>query len=159
MSVVGLPDDGRPDERKIAEPPLEALPKSKAALGLVANVSVLKRVDPLPLSRQEPRYGRSGFSVARAAWCAGLTEAADVLTPLLEQHTTRVLSASVVNADPGTASVSENFLTGPIWAYVSKRGVVDDASTGHSLDGPLAFPRAYRGLPQWDAYAGYYKLS
>jgi hypothetical protein len=41
----------KPDELKIAELPPEALPKSKAAPGLVADVVVSKLVDHLPLYR------------------------------------------------------------------------------------------------------------
>lgn len=54
--MVRFPDSDRPDELMIAELPLEALPKSMAAPGLVADVIVPKLVDHLPLYRQEKRY-------------------------------------------------------------------------------------------------------
>lgn len=72
--AVRFPDSDQPDELKIAELPPEALPKSKAAPGLVADVIVSKLVDHLPLYRQEQRYARQGFSLARSTlrgWLAG----------------------------------------------------------------------------------------
>src|SRR5689334_22799366 len=47
--VVRFPDSDQPDELRIAELPPDALPKSKAAPGLVADVIVSKLVDHLPL--------------------------------------------------------------------------------------------------------------
>lgn len=59
--VVRFPDTDQPEELRIAELPPEALPKSKAAPGLVADVIVSKLVDHLPLYRQEQRYARGWF--------------------------------------------------------------------------------------------------
>ena len=64
--VVRFPDTNQPDELRIAELPPEVLPKSKAAPGLVADVIVSKLVDHLPLYRQEQRYARQGFPIARS---------------------------------------------------------------------------------------------
>ncbi len=89
--VVRFPDTNQPDELKIAELPPEALPKSKAAPGLVADVIVSKLVDHLPLYRQEQRYARQGFPIARSTLCGWLAEAADVLTPLWHVLKKRVL--------------------------------------------------------------------
>ena len=80
--VVRFPETDQPDELRIAELPPEALPKSKAAPGLVADVIVSKLVDHLPLYCQEQRYARQGFPIARSTLCGWLAEAADVLTPL-----------------------------------------------------------------------------
>jgi len=54
---------------KIAELPPDGLSKSKAAPGLVADVIVSKLVDLLPLYRQEQRYDRQGFAIARSTLC------------------------------------------------------------------------------------------
>src|SRR5262249_13140526 len=70
------------DELKIAALPPEALPKSKAAPGLIADVIVSKCVDHLPLYRQEKRYSRQGIELSRSTLCGWLAEAADALTPL-----------------------------------------------------------------------------
>lgn len=160
--VVRFPNTSQPDELRIAELPPEVLPKSKAAPGLVADVVVSKLVDHLPLYRQELRYARQGFPIARSTLCGWLAEAAEVLTPLwrlLQQH---VLAASIVNTDDTPVPVQdperEHCRTGRIWAYVSRHGTVYDATKDRSRAGPLAFLKEFRGYLQCDAYAGYDEL-
>ena len=97
--VVRFPNSHQPDELHIAELPPQAMPKSKAAPGLVADVIVSKLVDHLPLYRQELRYARQGVPIARSTLCGWLAEAADVLTPLWQLLKTRVLAAKVVPTD------------------------------------------------------------
>ena len=59
--VFQFSDSDRPDELRIVELPPEALPKAKAAPGLMGDVIVSKLVDHLPPYRQEQRYVRQGF--------------------------------------------------------------------------------------------------
>jgi transposase len=160
--VVRFPDSGRPDELRIAELPPDALPKSKAAPGLVADVIVSKLVDHLPLYRQEQRYSRQGFPIARSTLCGWLVEAADVLTPLWQALKEQVLAADIVNTDDTPVPVQdpdrEHCRTGRIWVYVSRCGTVYDATEDRSRDGPLAFLQGFLGFLQCDAYAGYDEL-
>jgi transposase len=152
----------KPDELKIADLPPEALPKSKAAPGLVADVVVSKCVDHLPLYRQKQRYARQGVELSRSTLCGWLAEAADVLTPLDLLLKARVLSAKVVHTDDTPIPVQdperEHCRTGRIWTYVSKGGVVYDATEDRCRDGPLRFLKDFRGYLQCDAYAGYDEL-
>jgi transposase len=152
----------KPDELKIAELPPEALPKSKAAPGLVADVVVSKCVDHLPLYRQEQRYARQGIELSRSTLGGWLAEAADVLTPLYLGLKSRVLAAKVVHTDDTPIPVQdknrEHCRTGRIWAYVSTGGVVYDATEDRCRDGPLEFLKNFRGFLQCDAYAGYDEL-
>jgi transposase len=152
----------QPDELKIAELPPEALPKSKAAPGLVADVVVSKLVDHLPLYRQEQRYARQGVELSRSTLGGWLTEAAEVLTPLYFLLKARVLAAKVVHTDDTPIPVQDpdrdHCRTGRIWAYVSKGGVVYDATEDRCRDGPLQFLKEFRGFLQCDAYAGYDEL-
>jgi transposase len=124
--------DAKPDEFQIAALPPEALPKSKAAPGLVADVVVSKLVDHLPLYRQEKRYARQGIAIARSTLCGWLAEAANVLTPLYRLLKARVLAAKVVHTDDTPVPVQdptrEHCRTGRLWAYVSTGGIVYDAT-------------------------------
>jgi transposase len=160
--VVRFPDSDRPEELRIAELPPEVLPKAKAAPGLVADVIVSKLVDHLPLYRQEQRYARQGFPIARSTLCGWLAEAADVLTPLWQALKDQVLAADIVNTDDTPVPVQdparEHCRTGRIWVYVSRRGTVYDATADRSRDGPLALLQDFRGYLQCDAYAGYDEL-
>jgi transposase len=154
--------ENKPDQLKIAELPPEALPKSKAAPGLVADVVVSKCVDHLPLYRQEQRYARQRVELSRSTLCGWLAETAEVLTPLYALLKTRVLSAKVVHTDDTPIPVQdknrEHCRTGRIWAYVSTGGVVYHATEDRCRDGPLAFLKDFRGYLQCDAYAGYDEL-
>lgn len=140
----------------------DALPKSKAAPGLVADVIVLKLVDHLPLYRQEQRYARQGFSIARSTLCGWLAEAADVLFPLWQGLKGQVLAAKIVNTDDTPVPVQDpdrdHCRIGGIWAYVSRHGTVYDATEDRSRDGPLGFLQGFQGFLQCDAYAGYDEL-
>lgn len=160
--VVRFPNSDQPDELRIAELPPDALPKLKAAPGLVADAIVSKLVDHLPLYRQEQRYARQGFPIARSTLCGWLAEAADVLTPLWRSLKEKVLSANIVNTDDTPVPVQdpdrEHCRIGRIWAYVSMHGTVYDATEDRSRDGPLAFLKDFRGHLQCDAYAGYDEL-
>jgi transposase len=152
----------KPDEMRIADLPPEALPKSKAAPGLVADIVVSKLVDHLPLYRQEKRYARQGIELSRSTLGGWLAEAAEVLTPLYALLKARVLSAKVVHTDDTPIPVQdpsrEHCRTGRIWAYVSAGGIVYDATETRSRDGPLKFLQGFRGFLQCDAYAGYDEL-
>jgi transposase len=154
--------ENKPDELKIAELPPEALPKSKAAPGLVADVIVAKLVDHLPLYRQEKRYSRQGVELSRSTLCGWLAEAANVLTPLYLLLKARVLAAKIVNTDdtpiPVQDATRDHCRTGRIWSYVSSGGIVYDATEDRCRDGPLDFLKQFRGFLQCDAYAGYDEL-
>lgn len=160
--VVRFPNSQQPDELWIAELPPESLPKSKAAPGLVADVIVSKLVDHLPLYRQEQRYARQGFPIARSTLCGWLAEAADVLTPLWQLLKEHVLAADIVNTDDTPVPVQdperEHCRIGRIWVHVSRHGTVYDATQDRSRDGPLQFLRGFQGFLQCDAYAGYDEL-
>lgn len=152
----------KPDELRIAELPPDALPKSKAAPGLVADVVVAKCVDHMPIYRQEKRYARQGVELSRSTLCGWLSEAADALTPLCQRLKARVLATPVLHTDdtpiPVQDASRDHCRTGRIWAYVSAGGIVYDATADRCRDGPLAFLKDFRGYLQCDAYAGYDEL-
>jgi hypothetical protein len=100
--------------------------------------------------------------LSRSTLGGWLAETADVLTPLYLLLKARVLAAKVVHTDDTPIPVQdpdrEHCRTGRIWAYVSKGGVVYDATEDRCRDGPLQFLKDFRGHLQCDAYAGYDEL-
>jgi transposase len=156
--VVHFADD-KPDQLRVAELPTEALPKSSAAPGLVADVIVSKCVDHLPLYRQEKRYARQGVDLSRSTLCGWLADAAAALDPLYRLLKTRVLAAKVVHTDDTPIPVQDpsrdHCRTGRIWAYASNGGVVYDATEDRCRDGPAKFLQGFQGYLQCDAYPGY----
>ena len=151
--------DGRPDQLRIADLPPEALPRTVAAPGLVADVIVSKCVDHLPLYRQEKRYARQGVVLSRSTLCGWLADAAAVLTPLYDLLRAEVLAAKVVHTDdtpiPVLDGAHEHCRTGRLWAYGSRDAVVYDATPDRCRDGPARVLADFRGYLQCDAYAGY----
>ena len=71
-----------PKRMVVADLPPEAMPKCKAAPGLVADVIVSKMVDHMPLYRLEKRHSRQGVNLSRSTMCGWLREASVVLEPL-----------------------------------------------------------------------------
>jgi transposase len=149
----------QPDQLRVADLPPEALPKTMAAPGLVADVVVSKCVDHLPLYRQEKRYARQGVDLSRSTLCGWLADAATALAPLYDRLKARVLSANVVHTDdtpiPVQDPTRDHCRTGRIWTYASAGGVVYDATEDRCRDGPAAFLAGFRGYLQCDAYPGY----
>ena len=154
--------DDQPEELRVADLPPQALPRCKAAPGLVADVIVAKLVDHLPLYRQEQRYARQGVDLARSTLCNWMAEAADALTPLYAILKARVLAAGVVHTDDTPIPVQDpdrdHCRTGRLWCYVSTAGTVSDATETRSRDGPLDFLQGFQGFLHCDAYAGYDEL-
>jgi len=147
---------------RVAELPAEALPKVIAAPGLLADVIVSKCVDHLPLYRQEQRYARQGYSIARSTLCNWLGQAADALTPLYELLKRQVLTANIVHTDdtpiPQIDPLQDHCRKARIWTYVSTQGIVYESTDNRCQDAPVAFLSGFTGYLQCDAYAGYNSL-
>ena len=150
------------DELRIADLPPQALPRCKAAPGLIADVVVAKLVDHLPLYRQEKRYARQGVPLSRSTLCEWMADTATVLAPLYALLKARVVGQAVVHTDDTPVPVQdptrEHCRTGRLWAYVADSGIVYDATPDRCRDGPLRFLTDFRGYLQCDAYAGYHEL-
>jgi transposase/uncharacterized coiled-coil protein SlyX len=154
------PNSGVP--LRVAELPVQAMPRCLAAPGLVADVIVSKLVDHLPLYRQQQRYARQGVTLSRSTLCDWMRDAADVLRPLWQVLRDRMLAAGVVHTDdtpiPVQDSDRDHCRTGRLWTYTSTTGTVYDATATRSRDGPLQFLQGFHGYLQCDAYAGYDEL-
>jgi len=88
-----------PERMVVADLPPEAMPKYKAAPGLVADVIVSKMVDHMLLYRQEKRHSRQGVDMSRSTMGGWMQYAAVVLESLYELLKTRVLAENVVHTD------------------------------------------------------------
>ena len=147
---------------EVAELPAEALPKVMAAPGLLADVIVSKCVDHMPLYRQEQRYARHGYPIARSTLCNWLGQTADVMTPLYELLKQQVLSANIVHTDDTPIlqldPLRDHCRKARIWTYVSTQGIIYESTDDRCQDAPVAFLSGFTGYLQCDAYAGYNSL-
>src|SRR5262249_39229272 len=148
--------DGRPDQLRVADLPPEAMPKTAAAPGLVADVIVSKCVDHLPLYRQEKRDARQGVALSRSPLCAGLADAATALTPVGEAVRGQVLGAKVVHTDdtpiPVQDAARDHCRPGRLWAYCARDAVAYAATPDRCRDGPANVLAGFTGYLQCDAY-------
>jgi transposase len=82
-----------------APPPPQAVPKCKAASGLLAHIAVSKFGDHLPLYRQEGILQRHGLLIARSTQCDWLRQMAGALEPLTARMKELVLESKVIQSD------------------------------------------------------------
>lgn len=159
-------------ERLVQAPaPARPIPRGIAGPGLLAHVLISKYADHLPLYRQSRIFERDGIDLERSTLADWVGGASELLTPLIDALGEYVLQGHKLHADdtpvpvlcPGRGSTRQ----GRLWTYVR-----DDRPAG-STDPPAVFfryspdrkaehprehLRAYRGVLQADAYAGFDQL-
>jgi transposase len=162
-----------PPETPPAQPLIVTAPLPAAAIdkglpepGMLAYVLVSKYVDHLPLHRQISIFERQGLFLSRSTLCDWMKAAADLLTPLYELLSARVLLSKVIHTDDTRVPVQEpgqkKTKSGRLWVYIGDRehpGVVYEYTPTHARDGPATFLKNYRGFLQADAanlYDGLY---
>jgi len=142
-----------------ASPP-QALEKSLAGEGLLAQVIVSKYVDHLPLYRLERIFLREGVDLSRTTMCGWVADIASALTPIGEELRRQITAATYVQTDDTPVTILESSggsRKGRLWTYLDPIGrqVVFDATPTHERDGPETFLAAFAGDLQADAYTGY----
>jgi transposase len=145
--------------------PPAIIDRGQAAPGLLAQVTIAKYVDHLPLYRQEAIYARSGIELSRstmAEWIGAIGVALAPLTAALraELRTLPVLHADetpVAQLDPGAGKTKRAYL----FAYRSATEtpiVLFDYCSNRSGRHAAAFLGDWRGALMVDDYAGYKAL-
>jgi transposase len=145
-----------------AEKPMAPIEKGLPGPGLMAHVTVNKYADHLPLARQQGMFRRQGVELARSTMCDWMRRGAELLSPLYQLMTQRVLSSKAVQTDDTPVAVFDPDLShtrqGRIWSYVGDPAnpfTVYAYTPTRAGEGPSAFLENYSGYLQADAYAGY----
>lgn len=145
-----------------AEKPLSPIEKGLAAPGLLSYVIVSKYSDHLPLYRLETILERHGIEIARSTMCDWAAQCADLLKPLHELMTARVLQSRIIHTDDTPVDVLDKnrtqTRTGRFWAYLGDGDhpyTVFTYTASRSRDGPREFLRGWSGYLQADAFGGY----
>jgi transposase len=138
--------------------PTKVLERSIAGASLLARIVVSKYADHCPLHRQRRIYRREGTLMpvsTMSDWVAGVAE---LVQPIVDRLSERVLSAYVVGTDATGLKVldpsrAENVQKGTMWCYVGDgRDVVFRyAPTGEGSTGPWDFLAGRSGYIQADA--------
>jgi transposase len=153
----------RPCDRVIAEPvPAAILDRSQAHPSLLAQVTVAKYLDHLPLYRQEGIYARSGVEVPRTTQAEWIGAVGVALQPLVDAmrrdlHCCPVLHADetpIAQLDPGAGRTKRAYL----FAYrtaIERPIIVFDYCGSRSGEHARRFLGGWRGALMVDDYAGY----
>ena len=154
-----------------APAPAKAIARGRATFATLAHVVVHKFDHHLPLYRQAEMMAAQGLDIDRSTLAGWAGQAAHLLDPIVSRIREQGLKASKIHADdtpvpmlvPGKGKTAQARL----WAYV-----VDDRASGATTP-PLVWYRftpdrsgihpqtelrAFAGLLQADAYAGFDKL-
>lgn len=139
--------------------------RSRADASLLAHVVVSKYVDHVPLHRLRRIYARSGGVIAVSTMSEWVAQVADLLQPLVDQLSGRILKSEIIQTDATGVKVldpesSENIERGTMWCYVGDgRDVVFRYSpTGEGATGPWEFLAGRTGYVQADAASVFDRL-
>jgi len=143
--------------------PEQPIDKGLAGPGLLAETLISKYQDHLPLYRQEKRYERLGYPIARSTLCDWVMACADRLAPIVKgmEEDMLLCSPKIHSDDTIIPVLSKNKThTGRLWVYVGGGAhappcVVFRYSKTRKGEEPKKFLGNYRGYLQADAYAGY----
>jgi len=143
-----------------APAPPQAVEKSLAAEGLLAQVVVAKYVDHTPLHRLSGIFARERIDLPRSTLCDWVANVATALTPIGDQLRREIVATDYLQTDDTTITVLDErggSYKGRLWTYLDPltRQVVFDATRTHERDGPATFLADFRGKLQADAYTGY----
>lgn len=146
----------------IAAKPTQPIDRGLAGPGLLAQLTVDKYQDHLPLYRSEGRFARLGVTLPRSTMCDWMAATALLLTPLWQLLKAQVLRSKVLHTDDTTVRVRDEARStmrfGRLWDYIGDAdhpGIVFDYTKTHARDGPATFLAGYRGFLQADAYGVY----
>lgn len=154
-----------------APAPSRPIARGRAGAGLLAHVLTAKYCDHLPLYRQSDIYARAGVTLERSTLADWVGQCSALLRPLIEALNRYVLAAAKVHTDdtpvPVLAPGEGKTRTGRLWAYVrDDRPAGDRAapavwfaySPNRRGEHPQSHLKAYQGILQADAFAGYEPL-
>ncbi|MCB1567225.1 MAG: IS66 family transposase [Xanthomonadales bacterium] len=153
----------RPCERIVAEPvPPAILDRSQADPSLLAQVTIAKYLDHLPLYRQEGIYARSGVELSRSTLAEWIGTVGVALQPLVDAMRGELLNCPVLHADetpvaqldPSAGKTKRAYL----FAYrsaVGPRIVVFDYCPSRSGEHARRFLGDWHGALMVDDYVGY----
>jgi hypothetical protein len=151
-----------------AHAPSGPIAHGMAGPGLLSHVLVSKFCDHLPLYRQSEIYARQGVELDRSTLADWVGQCHVLLRPLVEAIRRHVLSAQKIHGDdtpvPVLAPGMGQTRTGRLWAYVrDDRPAGDETppavwfaySPNRRGEHPQAHLKAFRGILQADAFAGF----
>lgn len=152
---------------KTAPMPKQPIPKSLAAPGLLAHITVSKYQDALPLYRQEKILQRIGVDIPRATLANWMIQSGQLIQPVINLLRDRLYCYDILHMDETTVQVlNEKKKTAQSKSYLwvqrggppEKPVILFDYDVGRSQSVPLRLLDGFNGTIQTDGYAGYYAV-
>ena len=147
--------------------PAQMIDKGIPAAGLLAQVTIAKVDDHLPLYRQTEIYARSGVHIPRSSMAQWLGICGVRLAPLAAALKDFILSHGVLHADetpvallaPGRGKTKKAY----VWVYrttnfVTRRAVLYDFTLSRAGDNPRRVLGEFNGTLVTDDFSGYHAL-
>jgi transposase len=138
--------------------PDKVIERSPADASVLAHVVVSKIVDHCPLHRLHRIYDRSGVNLPVSTMSDWMGQVADLLSPLADRLTERVLAAYIDQMDATGVRVldpksPDHIQRGTMWCYVGDEldAVFRYTPTGEGATGPWVFLAGRTGYVQADA--------
>ena len=152
---------------KVAALPLQPIPKSIAAPGLLAHILVSKYNDHIPLYRQEHILQRYEIDIARSTLCHWVLSCGELFQPLIDLMKQQIINHHYlcvdetpvqVLAEKGKPKLSNSYM----WSYLTgppeNRLILYDYQSSRAGASVTTFLEDFKGYLQTDAYAGYNQL-
>jgi transposase len=127
-----------------------ALPRALCGNTLLAQVITDKYADHLPLARQEGRFERSGFHIARATLCDWMMATGDAVRPIVNCVRLQVLAEAWVRSDATGVPVRKDELRGRthlghFWCYGNHDQVVFEYTADKRAETVAALFPGFKG--------------
>lgn len=149
---------------KLAPLPGQPIPKSLAAPGLLAHITVSKYQDALPLYRQEQILQRIGVDLPRATLANWMIQAGILVQPLINLLRDRLLAYDIIQMDETTVQVLKEpnkTAQSKSYLWLQRGGPPDqpvllyDYDPGRGAGVPKRLLEGFAGTLQTDGYDGY----
>lgn len=127
-----------------------ALSRALCGNRLLAQVIVDKYADHLPLARQEGRFERSGFHIARATLCDWMMSTGELVGPIVQQVRLQVRAQAWVRSDATGVPVRMDELRGRshlghLWCYGNHDEVVFEYTSNKKAETVAALFQGFKG--------------
>jgi len=142
--------------------PGRIMEKCMAGEALLAQITVDKYVDHMPLHRQMQRFLRAGVNIAQSTINDWVKAVLNHIAALYEAHKRIVLACGYLHADETPIKVLDESKKGTThqgyyWVYHNSKDklVLFDYRKGRGREGPDDILKDYQGYLQTDGYAAY----
>ncbi|WP_308368608.1 MULTISPECIES: IS66 family transposase [unclassified Microbulbifer] len=152
---------------KTAPLPAQPIPKSNASLGLLAQITVAKYQDALPLARQEKIFRRIGVDLPRNTLASWIIRCGQLAQPLLNLLEDRLREGPIIQCDetpvqvlkePDKPPESQSYMWVRLGGPPNEQVVLYAYHPSRSGEVARTLLSDFSGYLQTDDYAGYHAV-